>query len=203
MAQANPNDTTRTYALDRLNDSNYQVWKLKIESVLAKAELLGVVDGTEPQPAPNHADLPNWQRKNINTKAEILLHLGDKQVQQIRTLTTAEAIWVRLRALYEHNDITTQMANLKKLTSFILEEDQDVLKFLDDWQRLLDDTIISGLVMVDPMPAALLLNSWMTGNAFLMILSSLALSWSTLCQQHFSYPLCHLHGVLSSPPKPS
>ena len=48
-------------------------------------------------------------------RLEILLHVDDKQADIIRRLTTAAAMWAKLKELYEPHDGTTKLHTLGAL----------------------------------------------------------------------------------------
>ncbi|MCO5574715.1 hypothetical protein L7F22_028505 [Adiantum nelumboides] len=100
--------TSRTYKIDRLTDTNYQRWRMKMEILLEKQNLLTIIDGTTPQPNPTDAAaLTAWKALDLSARLELLLHMEDAQTQTVRTLTTANAIWERLRTTYERKDVSS------------------------------------------------------------------------------------------------
>jgi hypothetical protein len=74
-----------------------------------------------------------------------MFHLEDPQVQMVRRCSTSAEIWTLLRSNYHHADLITQVALLKKLFVTSLAENQQILKFLDEWHMLLDNTLLAGL----------------------------------------------------------
>lgn len=154
------------YSIDKLNGSNYQVWKLIMELYLKQLQLWDVVNGNDAQPvapkdkAPqgNYADiLKSWQTKDINAQTEIIGHYADRQVQMVRSMSSAQAIWNFFQKSYEHTDLIYQVSLIKRLVNSNMQEGQNTAKFLDTWQALLDEVLISGLGIPKTLQAMLLL----------------------------------------------
>lgn len=162
------------YVIDKLTNTNYQVWKLRMELHLKQLQLWDIVSGDEPQPATpdgnkapqgHHAEaLKEWKMKDISAQTEIIGQCADRQVQMVRTLHTAHAIWHFFAQSYEHTDLIYQVSLIKRLVNSNMSEGQATAKFLDTWQALLDEVLISGLVIPETLQAMLLLaalpSSW-------------------------------------------
>ena len=90
-----------------------------VEMILQKMNLLNIVNGTEFKPDPtvqaNAAHVAEWEAKDLTARLESLLYMEGPQKTSVRTLTTTKDIWDKLKESYEHKDVVTQIANLKKL----------------------------------------------------------------------------------------
>eukprot|EP00250_Pteridium_aquilinum_P035230 c892_g1_i1 orf=2-1174(-) len=156
--------TVRSYHLDKLTGPNYLTWATRVTLLLKRASLWDIVDGSAPQPAPNAADLADWKAKDLQAQAELMLHLGDRQVQMVRRCQTSAEISTFLRRTYHHEDLITRVTTLKKLLGSALGESQDTIKFVDEWPILLDNALLSGLQLDESLQSMLLLaalpSSW-------------------------------------------
>ena len=161
------------YVIEKLNGTNYQVWKLRMELYLKQMQLWDIISGDEPQPvipsekAPQDAyatALKEWKIKDINAQTELIGHCADRQVQMVRNMSTARAIWNFFAQSYEHTDLIYQVSLIKRLVNSNMNEGQSTTKFLDSWQALLDEVLISGLAIPETLQAMLLLaalpSSW-------------------------------------------
>ncbi|KAI5064141.1 hypothetical protein GOP47_0021221 [Adiantum capillus-veneris] len=105
---------SKYYQIEKLNGTNYLPWSLRLQMLLEKAGNLGVVDGSEPNPATaplpagqvaaNQADVDAWKKKDLEARTEIILHLGDKQLQLVRQSKTAHEMWDLLRSQTSRGD---------------------------------------------------------------------------------------------------
>ncbi|MCO5580830.1 hypothetical protein L7F22_034703 [Adiantum nelumboides] len=75
----------------------------------------------------------------------------------VRRCQSSPEIWAFLRSTYHHEDLITRVTALKKLLLAVLTEHQDISKFLDDWRTLLDNALLSGLLLDDSLQTMLLL----------------------------------------------
>lgn len=107
---------------------------------------------------------------------EIVLRVGDRQVQMTRPLVTSKLIWDFFRSTYEHTDLVSQVTLIKKLINLSMEDGQNVTQFLDEWQGLLDETaVVAGLDIPPPLQSTFLLAALpSTWCAFITTQSSVA-----------------------------
>ena len=99
----------------KLDDSNYQRWKLQMTIVLKAAELWDIVSGTTPCPAVA-ADKPAWEKKDVEAQAILVPTLGKTQTNHVYNCTTSKEIFDRLK------DVNSDSSSLNKqhtLTSFL------------------------------------------------------------------------------------
>ncbi|MCO5584117.1 hypothetical protein L7F22_038040 [Adiantum nelumboides] len=154
-----PSLKARYHTIDKLNGNNYQVWKLKMELYLKELQLWDVI--STPAPSPVAAE---WTAKDNTAHMEIILHCGDRQVQMVRSLKSAEAIWSFFQKTYEHTDLVYQVSLIKRVVNTNMQEGQSATKFVDAWQALLDEVIISGLAIPETLQTMILLaalpSSW-------------------------------------------
>ncbi|MCO5600211.1 hypothetical protein L7F22_054321 [Adiantum nelumboides] len=111
--------------IDKLNGNNYQVWKLKMELYLKELQLWDVVS----TPAPRRV-LAEWTTKDNTPHMEIILHCGDRIVQMVQSLKSAEAIWSFFQKTYEHIDLVYQVILIKRLVNTNMQG-QSATKFVD------------------------------------------------------------------------
>lgn len=148
LPQAPPNVPHRTYQVEKLTGPNYLVWRVRMEMILQRADAWAILTGTEVDPGrADPAAQANWRARDLAAWMEIILHLGDPQLQMLRTFNTSNQIWPLLRSTYEHTDLISQVTILKKLMNLNMVDTQLATPFLDEWITLLDDAAISGLLI--------------------------------------------------------
>lgn len=83
LAQSLLSTPSRSYRLDKLTGPNYLVWRVRMELMLQRAELWDVIGGEEEAPPDDDATgLALWKQKDRAARMEIIVHLGDRQVQK-------------------------------------------------------------------------------------------------------------------------
>ncbi|MCO5595089.1 hypothetical protein L7F22_049127 [Adiantum nelumboides] len=151
--------TVRSYHLDKLTGTNYLTWAIRVTLLLKRATLWDIVDGTTPKPSTTDPGLADWTAKDLQAQAELMLHLGDRQVQMVRRCQTSAKIWTFLCATYHHEDLITRVTALKKLLAVVLTEHQATPQFVEDWHTLLDNALLLGLQLDDSLQSMLLLTT--------------------------------------------
>lgn len=174
---ASSSKTYDKYKIDRLNDTNYRTWSPRmhmalVHEVVLHEDLWNHVDGTNPCPAPilavgatqgsiptNQADIIAWQKADSKAISDLIFTLGDRQVELVHRLPTSKDIWDRLKLIYEHSDLASQVFAHRHLVNYSLEDTQYVTTFLEEWQHLLDETTTTGLSFTGTQIVTMLLSS--------------------------------------------
>ncbi|KAH6556046.1 hypothetical protein KP509_1Z208800 [Ceratopteris richardii] len=95
--------------------------------VLQKLSFLSVVDGTEVCPARDDLQLATqvkaWDKKDLNAKLELLLHMMDMLKQSIRTVTT-------FKEMFKVRSVAHRVNYLQQLFSLWMKESDSPKTFL-------------------------------------------------------------------------
>lgn len=76
--------------VEKLNESNYELWKIQMKSVLVYNDLWQYVDGTEIKPLENAQD---WVRKDSKALALINLSISHGQLSHVKKAETSKGAW--------------------------------------------------------------------------------------------------------------
>ncbi|KAI5079673.1 hypothetical protein GOP47_0005152 [Adiantum capillus-veneris] len=135
--------------------------------VLEKAENLAVTDGSEPNPSnvavppgqalASQADIDSWKKKDLDARTEIILHLGDKQLQLVRQTKTAHEMWNLLQQQYQRTNVVSRVLLHKQLNELTMKYFKTTDVFLDAWQKASDDLLIAGLQLPEEIQVTTLL----------------------------------------------
>ncbi|PPQ79181.1 hypothetical protein CVT26_000454 [Gymnopilus dilepis] len=87
---------------NKLNESNYDDWKLQMEALLESKELFGVIDGSEPMPTtgPNSAKFKAFLKKQRLARSQIILGLEPSQLPHVRSQDDPAVIWNNLADIH-------------------------------------------------------------------------------------------------------
>jgi Domain of unknown function (DUF4219) len=88
--------------VDKLNDSNYADWHIKMEALLDEKELWDLVSGDETMPlsGPNSKAIKTFKRKQQLAHAKIILHVENSQLPHTQYADPQE-IWDNLTQVYQ------------------------------------------------------------------------------------------------------
>ena len=107
-----------------------------------------------------------WEEKDLAAQLEIMAHLEDQQADTIRKCTTASQMWKDLQSEFEPKTDGNQVMTLNSLVTLRMENEDEMLTFINTWKRKLDDCLTSGVEITQKLQRLLLLgalpSSWST-----------------------------------------
>ena len=146
----------------KLDDSNYERWKLQITVVLKAAEVWDVVSGETPRPpATEAAQRAAWDKKDIEAQAILIPTLDKLQTVHIYELTTAKSIFDRLKEVNADSSTLNKQHTLASFLNFKVDLDQPPVKAYLEMEQLYrslkemgvqidEDTVITKIVSALP-----------------------------------------------------
>ena len=78
--------------IEKLNDSNFHIWKVKIKMVLSLRELDYLLDGGT-LPTAKNSNYVSWIIKDKKARAIIGLSLSNSHFERVRHSTSAKNMW--------------------------------------------------------------------------------------------------------------
>jgi hypothetical protein len=125
---------------DRLDDTNWVVWRELIRRIFAMCEVEPYVYGRLPCPA------DTWRANDMYAQVIIVSNITKGQMVHVTRLKTASEIWTSLRAIHETKDYGSAITIQRGLFALYAKEGADVIQHLSklkkQWERLnvLDNT---------------------------------------------------------------
>lgn len=142
------------FSFVKLNNSNWQCWKFRMEMLLSREELWYVVSEVKPE-APTAA----WKKDDQKARATIGLCIEESQYSMVKSATSAKDYWDQLRAYHEKATVTSRVSLLKKLCNLNLSESGDVEHHLIEIEGLFDRLTVAGQELQDSLRIAMILRS--------------------------------------------
>jgi hypothetical protein len=93
----------RKYVLEKLTENNYRMWKVKVELILTRMNLIGIVKGADKRPFTEPART-QWKINDLDAKTEIIIQLSDGQLDLVKHLESSNEIWDALKDHHESSD---------------------------------------------------------------------------------------------------
>lgn len=125
------------YSIVKLNNSNYFVWKFKIQLLLTKEGSWDCVTKTKPLTAGD-----DWDKKDGQGYATIGLNVDDEQLIHIRNAKTAKEAWDALKMYHEKSTPNSSVRCMKQIMRMRLPEGGDMETHLarinELFQQMLD-----------------------------------------------------------------
>jgi hypothetical protein len=112
---------------DKLNESNYDDWKLQMEAYLEEEGLFGFLDGTQVMPTtgPNSESMHTYQEKQRLARAKLILAVEQSQLPYVRDQDPA-VIWANLGRIHSTHSLRTSLMMRRNLFSMTMPADASI-----------------------------------------------------------------------------
>ena len=141
----------------KLSESNYSIWKPMMEDVLYCKDLHEPIEGDRVKPS----DLldRDWEKLNRKTIRCIRQCIDVSVFHHVSQETNAEALWEKLKSLYERKTTQNKAFIARKLVNLKLKEGNSIAEHLSEFQDLVNQMGTMKLVGDDELQVLLLLSS--------------------------------------------
>ena len=126
-------ESTTSVKIEKLNDTNFHIWKQKIQLQLALRDLDQYIDSTPPT---EEKELATWTRGDRKAKAIIGLSLSDEHLNHVRDVSSAKEMWTAIRNLFERHTLLNKLAARRRFYTATMQEGEKVLTFINRIQQL-------------------------------------------------------------------
>jgi len=132
-----------------IGQSNYEVWSLRVESLLVKGSLSEAIEeGSNPKP-----------EIDLKALANIRLTIEDGPLLQIRHSTTALEAWNLLKNLYSPKGFSSEFLICKELFETTLSKYSSMEEYLNKVKQLTDQLKAKGIELPSQVTVAWVLNN--------------------------------------------
>ena len=136
------------FKIEKLSESNFHVWKQKVELVLAFRELDDHISDSvsAPQTDPEHAV---WVKADAKARAVIGLTLSDEHLEHVRDCETAGAMWSAIRDLFQRKTLLNKLACRRRFYSVKMAGSEKAIAFISRVRQLAADCKAMGVEIDD------------------------------------------------------
>lgn len=133
----NVNGTAR---FELLSNNNYDTWKIQMRAILIKNDAWIYVDGScvKPEGELTSAAVQAWVKGDLKAQSDVILGMNPSVIKQVKTCTTANAIWKKLEEVYESKAPVRKAALLNSLISYKLCENDNPREKTQDFLEIID-----------------------------------------------------------------
>lgn len=127
------NGSSRIEILDK---QNYEVWQIRMRSILVKHDRWGYVNDEITRPvgsAATERDISSWRKEDEKAKADILLSIGNAELKTVSKCETSKEVWDKLQSVHASKGPVRKIELLTDVTSFKIDEDDDFRERLDSF----------------------------------------------------------------------
>lgn len=117
------------YQIEKLDDDNFDGWKVQMKSVLIHSELWSYVNETVIKPEETKAvELASYNAKNEKALATILLSVKSSQLIHVKNCESAGEAWKKLQQVHQPSGPARKVTLFKQLVQLHMAEDQAMSK---------------------------------------------------------------------------
>jgi hypothetical protein len=120
-----------TEIFDKLTDGNFHEWKIYMEALLTRKDLLDYVDGTQRHPGGTEGSkkVKEFYRKQLEARAEIILRVTPSQLAHCRD-TDPMIIWNNLVTIHSSRGRSTIIALRRRFHRLRLERSETMSAYI-------------------------------------------------------------------------
>jgi len=116
--------------IEKLNNSNYHSWKIKIEHYLTLKDLENFLEDDPPsEESSSSAEILAWENKDKKARAMIGLSLSDDLLENVREVKTTKEMWSAIKNVFERHTLLNKLSARKKFYTAIKSENESILQF--------------------------------------------------------------------------
>ena len=125
------------FKIDKLVDSNFHVWKQKVELVLGDRELIEhILDSDKPEDA---SELAQWKKNDAKAKAVIGLTLSNDLLEHVRGIETAYEMWEAITDLFQRRTLLNSLSARRRFYSVKMNDGEKALAYISRVRQLAAD----------------------------------------------------------------
>ena len=122
--------------IEKLTDSNFYIWKQKIQLLLALKDVdLQVIESEVPGVSDSD-DRRTWLRGDNKGKVIIGLSLSDEHLEHVRDCETAKQMWEAILDVFERHTLLNKLAARRRFYTVTMQNDEKVLAYINRVKQL-------------------------------------------------------------------
>ena len=145
------------YAIEKLDEKNYDSWAIQMKSVLIHMDLWDLVSGVSAKPD-DVAEQGAWAIKDGKALATITLGVKPSQVLLIKHCNTSLEAWKVLSETHQPRDPARKVTLFKRLLTLPVGEN-DVFKYVNTFMETVEQLASIGVSVTDEILAIILLSN--------------------------------------------
>ena len=95
--------------IDTLTETNFHKWRQRIQMVLARHDLDGMLDEDGKPTDAEDCELALWKRRDTEASAIILRNLESEQLEHMSGCKTTAEVWSTLQGVFQRRSLMNKM----------------------------------------------------------------------------------------------
>ena len=122
--------------IEKLTDSNFHIWKQKIQLLLALKDVeLHIIESEVPDVSDSD-DRRTWLRDDNKAKAIIGLSLSDEHLEHVWDCETAKQMWEAILNVFERHALLNKLAARRRFYTVTMQNNEKVLAYINRVKQL-------------------------------------------------------------------
>ena len=142
---ASSSDAKNLFEIRRFDGTGFDLWKDRMQGILFLKDCEDALAENKPEDV-SDAD---WTRMNKKAITYIKMAIVDDILVDVKGLTTAHAVWEKLKSSHENKSPVNQVHLMRKLVNLDLDESKSVSEHLNAFTGVLSQLQDSGLQPFD------------------------------------------------------
>lgn len=151
---------------DRFTGKDFEIWSMRVKSILLEKEWLPHVDGSLPRPVPANPAAPTavemrnmqeWDKTDHKVLTLLMQCLAAETVHHLYGVTTSKEAWDQLIVSYEAQDTLAQVIATQNFYQLKMQEANTVDKFATTFRMSRARLANQGTVIIEQQAAVILL----------------------------------------------
>ena len=144
-------------AMIKLTESNYSIWKSRMEDYLYCKDLFDPIEGDEAKP--EEMSQKQWDKLKKKSLGTIRQWVDASIHNHVKMEIDPQVLWKKLESMYEKKNAQGKVFLIRKIMNLKLSEGRSVSQHLNDFEGLVTELAVAGMSMDNEMQACLLLGS--------------------------------------------
>ena len=188
-------------SIERLDGSNYHVWKFKMQLILEDKDLYGVIDGTDVKPEKAES-VAEWVKRDKKARVTICLAVSDSTLATVRSCDTAKSVWDKLASVFESKSLVNRLFMRRKLLTMKMSEGDALSVHINSIKTLSEQlAAIGAQISEEDLVMTLLMSLPTSYEHFITALESVSeseLTYDYVVAKLMNYNLCKKENRASS-----
>lgn len=112
--------------IEKLDNSNYHFWKIRVQHVLALKDLDDFLEDNPPTVA---SEIAQWKKRDKKAQAIIGLSLSNDLLENVREVKTTKQMWETIKNVFERHTLLNKLSARRKFYTATKNESESVLQF--------------------------------------------------------------------------
>jgi len=170
---------THSRSIERLNEENYETWKIHMRSALILDDLWQYVDGTAVKPTTN---AEKWMKNDWKASKMMNLNITSGQLHHIKRAITSKQAWDILKNIPESRGPVRKTTLFQQLLRTKMTTNTTMTQHITEFVTKAEQIAEAGMIIQDDLLSIMLFGYYRQNTKTLLLLSN-----PTMCPRHWRF----------------